>query len=84
MKKLWQVGCALGVFLFANLGIAPSANIHFNPSSAADVCDCGSICMIHVTCEVPKYNGRIAQQGESQNSSDSSSDLDESPQGPQY
>jgi hypothetical protein len=74
MKKLWQVACAFGVFFFANLGIAPNPHIHFNSPSAADVCDCGSICIMHLSCDVPKCNGRLAQQGESQDSSDSSSD----------
>ena len=74
MKKLWLGAAALAVFLSANLGITPNLNIRFNPPSPPDVCDCGTICMMHVTCDVPKCNGRIAQETHEQDDSDLSSD----------
>jgi hypothetical protein len=78
MKKLPLVVCAFGVFFFANLGIPPNAEIYFNSPSEADVCDCGSICMVHVSCDVPKCNGRIAHENEEDTSNVSGDDWDES------
>ena len=78
MKKLWLGAGALAVFFSANLGITPNLNIRLNPPAPPDVCDCGTICMMHVTCDVPKCNGRIAQQNDQQTSDVSNDDSDES------
>jgi len=62
MKKLSFAFGALAIFFFANPGIAPNLNVHFQPSSPPDVCDCATICKMHLTCDVPKCNGRVAQE----------------------
>jgi hypothetical protein len=70
MKKLWLGAGALSVFFFANPGITRSLDVGFDATSPPDVCDCGTICMMYVSCDVPKCNGRIAQQNENGNSSE--------------
>jgi len=74
MKKLWLGAGALAVFFVANLGITPHLDIRFQPPSPPGVCDCGTICKMHLTCDVPKCNGRIAQESEDLDTSDSLSD----------
>lgn len=78
MKKLWLGARALFVFFFANLGITRNLDVAFNATSPPDVCDCGTICMMHVTCDVPKCNGRIAQENDQYPSDVSNHDSDES------
>ena len=82
MKRLWFALGALTIFFFANPGITffsnptitPNIDVRFQPPSPPDVCDCGTICKMHVTCDVPKCNGRLAHEGENQDSSDSPGD----------
>jgi len=78
MKKLWLSAGALSVFFFANLGITGNLDVGFNSTSPPDVCDCGTICMMHLTCDVPKCNGRIAPQNDRHADDVSNDDLDES------
>ena len=74
MKRLGFAVSALLICFFANLGVTPNLDIRFQPPSPTDVCDCGTICMMHVTCDVPKCNGRLAHESESQHETDSPGD----------
>jgi hypothetical protein len=74
MKRLWFALGALAIFFFGNLGIAPNLDIRVRASSPPDVCDCRTICKMHLRCDVPKCNGRIAQESEDQDDTDSPGD----------
>ena len=62
MKRLSFALGALVLFFFGNLGITSNLDSRLRASSSADVCDCGTICKMHLTCDVPKCNGRVAQE----------------------
>ena len=74
MKRLWFAVIAVVVFFFGNLGITRSIDIGFQPSSPPDVCDCATICKMHLTCDVPKCNGRVAQESEDPENIDPATD----------
>jgi len=72
MKRLWFTLGALVFFFIGNLGVTPDLGLQ--PPSPPDVCDCGTICKMHLTCDVPKCNGRIAQEADDQDNVVSASD----------
>jgi len=74
MKRLWFALSALVIFFFSNLGVTPNLDMHFQPPTPSDVCDCGNICKMHVTCDIPKCNGRMAQDSEDQEGNETLSD----------
>ena len=74
MKRLWFAVVAVVVFFFGNLGITRSIDIRFQSASPPDVCDCATICKMHLTCDVPKCNGRVAQESDALENTDSPTD----------
>lgn len=78
MKRLWFALGALVFFFIGNPGFTPNLTARFQSPSPPDVCDCGSICMMHVSCDIPNCNGRLAQEKEPDTNNAAADDSDES------